>query len=85
MGSGRAKIKRILEWRIWSRWREINTQVFCEPGLVRECPSNQQHHFAVWCFGHQTTSYLFLSFSFVYFFWNFFGQGIAPANQRGVK
>ena len=32
MGSGRAKIRRILEWRIWSRWREINTQVFCEPG-----------------------------------------------------
>ena len=26
MGSGRAKIRRILEWR-----REINTQVFCEP------------------------------------------------------
>ncbi len=47
MGSGRAKIRRILEWRILSRWREINTQVFCEPGLV-----NQQHHFAVWRFGH---------------------------------
>ena len=31
MGSGRAKIRRILEGRIWSRWREINTQVFCEP------------------------------------------------------
>ena len=31
MGSGRAKIRRILEWRIWSRRREINTQVFCEP------------------------------------------------------
>ena len=31
MGSGRAKIRRILEWRIWSRWREMNTQVFCEP------------------------------------------------------
>ena len=30
MGSGRAKIKRIFEWRIWSRWREINTQVFCD-------------------------------------------------------
>ena len=31
MGSGGAKIRRILEWRIWSRCREINTQVFCEP------------------------------------------------------
>ena len=30
MESGRAKIGRILVWRIWSRWREINTQVFCE-------------------------------------------------------
>ena len=57
MGSGRAKIRRILEWRIWSRWREINTQVFCEPLLVRQCPSNQQHHFAVWCFGHHATSW----------------------------
>ena len=26
--------------------------------------------------------YLFL---FVYFLWTFFGQGIAPASQRGVK
>ena len=33
MGSSRAKIRRILELRIWSRWREINTQVFCEPDL----------------------------------------------------
>ena len=56
MGSGRAKI-RILEWQIWSRWREINIQVFCEPSLVRKCPSNQQHHFAVWCFGHHATSW----------------------------
>ena len=31
MGSGHAKIRRILEWRIWSRRREINTHVFCEP------------------------------------------------------
>ena len=30
MGSGRAKMRRILEWRIWSRWREINTLVFCD-------------------------------------------------------
>ena len=30
MGSGRTKIRRILEWQIWSRWREINTQVFCD-------------------------------------------------------
>ena len=31
MGSGRAKMRRILEWRIWSRWVEINTRDFCEP------------------------------------------------------
>ena len=23
----------------------------------RQCPSNQQHHFAVWCFGHHATSW----------------------------
>ena len=51
------RARRMLEWRIWSRWREINTQVFCEPGLVRKCLSNQQHNFAVWCFGHHATSW----------------------------
>ena len=109
MGSGRVKIRRILEWQIWSRWREINTQVFCEPGLVRQCPSNQQHHFAVWCFGHHATSWdvalvspftkyikesmeeMFSSLICFYLFFlyisfgTFFGQGIAPASQRGVK
>ena len=29
--------------------------------------------------------YLFLSSLFLYFLWTFFGQGIAPASQRGVK
>ena len=23
----------------------------------RQCPSNRQHHFAVWCFGHHATSW----------------------------
>ena len=23
----------------------------------RQCPSNHQHHFAVWCFGHRATSW----------------------------
>ena len=24
---------------------------------LRQCPSNQQHHFAVWCSGHHATSW----------------------------
>ena len=76
----------------------------------RQCPSNQQHHFAVWYFGHHAASQdvasvspftqinkgkyrrnVFISYLFFYLFFlyisfgTFFGQGIAPASQRGVK
>ena len=75
----------------------------------RQCPSNQQHHFTVWCFGHHATSWdvalvspftkrikesieeMFSSLICFYLFvlynslGTFFGQGIAPASQRGVK
>ena len=43
MGSGRAKIWRILEWRIWSRWREINTQVFLWTGSMRTKGDPRKH------------------------------------------
>ena len=58
MGSGRAKIRRILERRIWSRWREINTQVFCEPTSFSGSDVEPTTPiFAVWCFGHHATSW----------------------------
>ena len=43
MGSGRAKIRRILEWWIWSQWREINTQVFLLTGPVRTKRDPRKH------------------------------------------